>query len=82
MYWPQSISFSTPNASQILNKLPKEIGELKDLVFLSLPNNPNLTSLPEEISKLNNLQVVNLKNSPNVKIPDEIENNKDLHIFR
>jgi len=31
---------------------------------------------------LRNLQVVNLKNSPNVKIPDEIENNKDLHIFR
>jgi hypothetical protein len=66
----------------ILNKLPKEIGELKDLVFLSLPNNPNLTSLPEEVSKLNNLQVINLKNSPNVKIPDEIENKKGLHIFR
>jgi len=52
------------------------------LVFLSLPNNPNLTSLPEEVSKLNNLQVINLKNSPNVKIPDEIENKKGLHIFR
>lgn len=66
----------------ILNKLPKEIGELKDLVFLSIPNNPNLDKLPEEVANLKNLQVINLKNSPNVKIPDEVENRKGLHIFR
>ena len=66
----------------ILNKLPKEIGELKELVFLSIPNNPNLDKLPEEVANLKNLQVINLKNSPNVKIPDEIENKKGLHIFR
>lgn len=66
----------------IINKLPKEIGELKDLVFLSIPNNPNLKELPEEISKLDKLQVVNLKNSDNVKIPDEVEMKKGLHIFR
>jgi hypothetical protein len=52
------------------------------LVFLSIPNNPNLKELPEEISKLDKLQVVNLKNSNNVKIPDEVEMKKGLHIFR
>ena len=66
----------------IVDSLPKEIGDLTDLVFISLPNNPNLTELPKEISKLNNVQVINLKNSPNVKIPDEIENKKGLFIFR
>lgn len=66
----------------IIKELPKEIEELKDLVFLSLPNNNNLTTIPKGISNLKNLQVINLKNSPNVKIPDEIENNKKLHIFR
>ena len=66
----------------IVDNLPKELGELKNMVFLSLPNNPNLNKLPVEISNLNNLQVINLKNTPNVKIPDEIENKKGLHIFR
>jgi hypothetical protein len=66
----------------IVDDLPKELGELKDLVFLSLPNNPNLTELPVEIAGLDNLQVINLKNSPNVKIPDEIEMKKGAHIFR
>lgn len=66
----------------IVDNLPKELGELKDLVFLSLPNNPNLTELPVEISNLENLQVINLKNSPNVKIPDEVEMKKGTHIFR
>jgi len=83
---PPSIGrFKNPNALHlegIINKLPKEIGELKDLVFLSIPNNPNLKELPEEISKLDKLQVVNLKNSDNVKIPDEVEMKKGLHIFR
>lgn len=83
---PKSIGrFKNLNALHlegILNKLPKEIGELKDLVFLSIPNNPKLDNIPQEIANLNNLQVINLKNSPNVKIPDEIENKKGLHIFR
>jgi len=66
----------------IIDKIPKEVGELKDLVFLSLPNNPNLTELPKEIANLPNLQIVNLKQSPNVKVPDEIENKEGLHVFR
>jgi Leucine-rich repeat (LRR) protein len=41
-----------------------------------------LNKLPVEISNLDKLQVINLKNTPNVKIPDEIENKKGLHIFR
>jgi hypothetical protein len=66
----------------IIDKIPKEVGELKELVFLSLPDNPNLTELPKEIANMPNLQIVNLKQSPNVKVPDEIENKEGLHVFR
>jgi len=83
---PKSIGrFKNLNALHlegIVSKLPKEIGELNDLVFLSLPNNPNLSNLPDEVKNLNNLQVINLKNSPNVKIPEDIEKKKGLHIFK
>lgn len=83
---PKTISrFKKLNALHlegIVDKIPKEVGELQDLVFLSLPNNPNLTELPKEIANLPNLQIVNLKQSPNVKVPDEIENKEGLHVFR
>jgi hypothetical protein len=52
------------------------------LVFLSLPNNPNLKELPKEVATLENLQVINLKNSGSVKLDDEIENKKDILILR
>lgn len=66
----------------IVDRLPKEIGNLKELVFLSLPNNPNLNELPKEVATLDNLQVINLKNSGGVKLDDSIENKKDLLILR
>ena len=66
----------------IVDDIPKEIGNLKELVFLSLPNNPNLKELPKEVATLDNLQVVNLKNSGSVKLDDSIENRKDLLILR
>ncbi len=66
----------------IIDRIPKEVGELKNLVFLSLPKNPNLTELPEEIANLDNLQILNLKQSPNVKVPDSIENKEGLNVFR
>jgi hypothetical protein len=59
----------------VVQELPKEIGNLENLVFLSLPKNRNLKSLPKEIANLPNLQIINLKGSnPNVQIPKEIEN--------
>ena len=66
----------------IVDDIPKEIGNLKELVFLSLPNNPRLKDLPVGLANLENLQVINLKNSGGVKLDDSIENKKDLLILR
>ena len=43
----------------IVSQLPESIGDLKNLMFLSLPNNQKLTDLPESIADLENLQVLN-----------------------
>ena len=56
-----------------VKKLPNSIGQLKDLDFLSLPDNKNLVSLPDTIADLDTLTFINLKNTnPNIKISDEI----------
>lgn len=71
----------------IVSSLPASIGQLKNLIFLSLPENKNLKELPKEIANLPNLSVINLKGSnPNIKIPDEIlkkaeDPQSGLHIF-
>jgi hypothetical protein len=56
----------------ILKSLPNEIGELKELTFLSLPNNPELTTIPETVADLDNLTFINIQNSPNVKFPPRL----------
>ena len=72
----------------VVQELPKEIGNLENLMFLSLPNNKDLKSLPKEIANLPHLQIINLKGSnPNVQIPKEIENavndeNRNMFLFR
>lgn len=71
----------------IVSSLPSSIGNLGNLIFLSLPDNKNLKELPKEIANLPNLSVINLKGSnPNIKIPDEIlkkaeDPTSGLHIF-
>ena len=71
----------------IISSLPKSIGKLKNLIFLSLPDNKNLKELPIEILGLPNLSVINLKGSnPNIKIPEEIikkaeDPESGLHLF-
>ena len=58
----------------ICKSLPDSIGNLKELSFLSLPDNKDLVSLPESIIGLDNLSFVNLKGSnPNIKIPEELK---------
>lgn len=65
----------------ILSELPKEISNLKDLMFLSLPNNKDLKSLPKEMAekvgndyKMKNLAVITLSGSnPNIVIPEELQ---------
>lgn len=70
----------------VVSKLPKTIGKLKKLQFLSLPNNKNLEELPESIADLPQLMVLNLKNSnPNIKIPKRVQekiDNNEIHIVK
>jgi Leucine-rich repeat (LRR) protein len=57
-----------------LSKVPDELKGLKNLEFLSLPNNPNLTELPEWIADLPNLIALSVKGSnPNLKIPERLQ---------
>jgi hypothetical protein len=74
---PDSIGRFTQLNSLLLRNLvktlPDTIGNLKELSFLSLPDNPNLKNLPESISNLNNLILVLIKGSSNVKLPKSME---------
>ena len=57
----------------VIDELPKEISQLKNLQFLSLPNNKNLKEIPDFVADLPNLQIVNLGDSnPNVKISQKV----------
>ena len=62
----------------ILSSMPEEIGDrLKNLQFISVPNNPDLTSLPASLANLPNLEVLNIRNSPKVQIPQELQDKVD-----
>lgn len=58
----------------IVKTLPSEIGQLTNLQFLSLPDNPHLKSLPKEIADLPNLQFITLRgtNISAEQLPKEI----------
>ncbi|XP_047168903.1 disease resistance protein RGA2-like [Vigna umbellata] len=63
--------------------LPRCIGKLKHLRYLSLSNNENLTELPDSVCKLQNLQVLNLKGCIKLqKLPEGLGNLISLrHLF-
>jgi hypothetical protein len=46
-----------------VSKIPDSICNLKDLKFLSLPDNPNLQPLPACLAELPKLSIINIKNS-------------------
>ncbi len=56
----------------ILKNIPEEIGNLKNLKFLSIPDNPHLKSIPESLVNLPDLEVINIRNTP-AEIPPAIE---------
>jgi hypothetical protein len=64
---PKSISrFKNLEALLLMkcvSSIPEEIGELKNLSFLALPDNPNLESIPASVLNLPNLMFINLKGS-------------------
>lgn len=53
---------------KMVKSLPKEIGNLKNLNFLSLPNNPKLKTLPDNLSNCESLSLINLQDTP-AKLP-------------
>jgi len=72
----------------VVEKLPNSIKNLKNLVFLSLPDNPNLKELPESLADLPKLSVINIQGSnPNLVVPEKLQKKIDdpkgnLHLFR
>ena len=61
------------NLDGVVSELPESLGNLKKLMFLSLPNNKELKSLPKSIADIPNLAIINLKGSnPNIEIPEEV----------
>jgi hypothetical protein len=56
----------------MLSEIPPEVGNLKKLNFISIPNNPKLKSLPKELGNLESLEVLNIKNIKNISIPEEV----------
>jgi len=52
-----------------VSEIPESIGKLKNLSFLSLPDNPNLKKIPSSILTLPNLMFINLKGS-NPELPE------------
>jgi hypothetical protein len=60
----------TDNVS--FRSIPESVCELKNLKFLAVMKNPELTTIPECIANLPKLMFLNLKESPNAKIPSSI----------
>jgi len=71
----------------VVERLPDSIKNLKNLVFLSLPDNPNLKELPESLADLPKLSVINIQGSnSNINIPAKLKEKVDapdsnLHLF-
>jgi hypothetical protein len=58
-----------------VSELPEEIGQLSNLSFLALPDNPLLTKIPNSVLDLPNLMFINLKGSTNIELTDEFKSN-------
>ena len=56
----------------LVSEIPNSICNLKNLRYLSLPNNKQLKTLPLCMKDLPNLKLINYKGSDSLKIPEEI----------
>jgi len=55
-----------------LSELPENLGDLTNLEFISVPNNPSLKSLPLSVLTLPNLEVINIRGNSNMVVPQEV----------
>jgi len=82
---PESISrFQNLTTLVIINfidELPNNIGDLKNLGFLSINDCPNLKSFPDSISKLSCLEYFSLEgsNTSHLKLPESAKPYMKLH---
>tara|TARA_R100000664_G_C2755490_1_gene143200 strand:- start:1573 stop:2841 length:1269 start_codon:yes stop_codon:yes gene_type:complete len=56
----------------LLSSIPESVGQLQQLEFISVPNNPNLKEIPAVVANLPNLEVLNIKQTP-ANVPLELE---------
>jgi Leucine-rich repeat (LRR) protein len=56
----------------LFSSIPDSICNMKNLRFLAIMKNPELTVVPECIGNLPNIMFLNLRDSPNAKIPSSI----------
>jgi len=75
------ISLSLSNAS-IVGTLPPAIGNLTNLLELTLTNNPGLSgTIPKELSNITSLTILNLSNNNfSGSIPEELFMNEDPYL--
>jgi hypothetical protein len=63
----------------LFSSIPDSICNTKNLRFLAIMKNPELTTIPECLGNSKSLMFLNLKDSPNVKVPSSItEQYKEL----
>jgi len=65
-----------------IKTLPREIGDLKALKFLSIAWGGDLTEIPKEIGKLEKLEYLDLWRNKLTTLPEEIKNLKKLKTLR
>ena len=56
-----------------LTSLPENLGDLKNLEFISVPNNPSLKTIPLSILDLPKLEVLNIRGNSSMDVPQEIK---------
>jgi len=64
-------NLQTLKFTKCLKTLPDSVGELQDLNFIILSDNPSLKSLPESMDRLENIHFINLQGSP-AKLPPRL----------
>jgi hypothetical protein len=68
----ETVKIELPKEIGQFKSIPESVCELKNLKFLAVMKNPELTVVPECIANLPSLMFLNLKESPNAKIPSSI----------
>ena len=74
---PKSIvrfkSLSAMMFKNMINSIPDDICELKNISLLAFPDNKDLKKVPDCIMSLKNFTFLNVNGCPNVQVPKELE---------